>query len=268
MKITGIILLFIATGMWLGFRLSEDFLQTLNISREDAENSVWYSFSSGNLNYPVSDIYKSLSGTARTALAKEIGVFAKAYTQTDDFKSKYLEMKESRKPKEPDPFQTTQAMKDQYKQQIQKSITEIEANLPNLSGDVKTAMEGAISTMKEQMKQIDDPNNLMFSKDAENARMEYYHGQQEEYKKSLAEWQSQFPESPVNMIKDQLNHFLQVSSTVDFSAKLQKNEYGSMVFVNPDYEDKPSEWKLIYRAGKEGTDAARQVATQWLSELK
>ena len=70
------------------------------------------------------------------------------------------------------------------------------------------------------------------------------------------------------MIKDQLNHFLQVSSTVDFSAKLQKNEYGSMVFVNPDYEDKPSEWKLIYRAGKEGTDAARQVATQWLSELK
>lgn len=175
MKITGIILLFIATGMWLGFRLSEDFLQTLNISREDAENSVWYSFSSGNLNYPVSDIYKSLSGTARTALAKEIGVFAKAYTQTDDFKSKYLEMKESRKPKEPDPFQTTQAMKDQYKQQIQKSITEIEANLPNLSGDVKTAMEGAISTMKEQMKQIDDPNNLMFSKDAENARMEYYH---------------------------------------------------------------------------------------------
>jgi hypothetical protein len=41
-----------------------------------------------------------------------------------------------------------------------------------------------------------------------------------------------------------------------------------MVFVNPEYERKPSDWKFIFRSGKESSDAARVVATQWLAGLK
>jgi hypothetical protein len=41
-----------------------------------------------------------------------------------------------------------------------------------------------------------------------------------------------------------------------------------MVFVNNDYERKPPEWKLCFRAGKEATAAARVFASDWLAELK
>jgi hypothetical protein len=34
------------------------------------------------------------------------------------------------------------------------------------------------------------------------------------------------------------------------------------------YENKPVEWKLCYRAGKETVEAARAVASQWLGGLK
>jgi hypothetical protein len=41
-----------------------------------------------------------------------------------------------------------------------------------------------------------------------------------------------------------------------------------MRFANEDYEGKPAEWKICFRAGKEATEAARAFARSWLTELE
>ena len=38
-------------------------------------------------------------------------------------------------------------------------------------------------------------------------------------------------------------------------------------YSDEDYESKPGNWKLAYRAGREATGKARAFATAWLAEL-
>lgn len=58
------------------------------------------------------------------------------------------------------------------------------------------------------------------------------------------------------------------SATVDFAAKTSlSKENKKQKFINPDYELKPLQWKLMYRAGKPAVDAARAAAQEWLKAL-
>jgi hypothetical protein len=59
------------------------------------------------------------------------------------------------------------------------------------------------------------------------------------------------------MIKKWLTTFLENSRDVDYNAKTIKNSQGKFIFENPEYEKKPSLWKLWYRSGKETVDAGR-----------
>jgi hypothetical protein len=87
-----------------------------------------------------------------------------------------------------------------------------------------------------------------------------------DYEKALAAWQRDFPENPNGAIARRLHEFLDLSATVDFNAKLIPQ--GSiMLFENSAYQNKPEQWKLCYRAGKEATAAARTAAQAWLKEI-
>ena len=65
-----------------------------------------------------------------------------------------------------------------------------------------------------------------------------------------------------------LREFLAESATVDFTAKTAlSKEKKKQTFVNPEYELKPLQWKMMYRAGKPAVDAARAAAQDWLKAL-
>jgi hypothetical protein len=68
------------------------------------------------------------------------------------------------------------------------------------------------------------------------------------------------------LIAKRLREFLAVSADVDFAAKLTSKN-GKMIFENPSYEQKPGQWKMCFRAGKDATAAARAAAQAWLKEL-
>lgn len=63
-------------------------------------------------------------------------------------------------------------------------------------------------------------------------------------------------------LKKRLTLFLELSKDVDFDARLEGRR-----FADATYEAKPGEWKMCYRAGREATAAAREVATAWLADL-
>jgi hypothetical protein len=244
-----------------------DFLQTLEITRDDAENSVYYSFSGGYFNYPYTVLYQSLPVSTRVTLVTEIGAFAKAYTRSKAFENRYLEERNSIKPTPPEPPKSAADLRNEYRKTLQESIENAQSGLNNYSGDIRKGMEDMINNLKEQIKQLDEPDNPMFGNEMDAVLQEGYKQQVSEYERRLKEWAESYPESTDWMIRDRLNYFLELSETVDFNAKLEKSKYGQMVFINPDYENMPSDWKLVFRAGRESVEAARKLASQWLQEL-
>lgn len=76
--------------------------------------------------------------------------------------------------------------------------------------------------------------------------------------------ESKYPAKASDAVKLRLQEFLDLSATVDFSARLTS---GSR-FENSAYEAKPNEWKACYRAGEPVVKAAREEVEKWLSSLQ
>ena len=56
--------------------------------------------------------------------------------------------------------------------------------------------------------------------------------------------------------------------TAMFKAKLVGAQGSPRRFAREDYEAKPAEWKMCFRAGKEATEAARAFAREWIKSLE
>lgn len=72
---------------------------------------------------------------------------------------------------------------------------------------------------------------------------------------------NELPADPQDLIRNRLKEFLEVSSTVDFEAKLN-----GRTFSDPVYESKDQKWKMYYRAGKPVIEAAQDEIRKWLQE--
>lgn len=112
----------------------------------------------------------------------------------------------------------------------------------------------------------EDPENQMIDLFYQGEKMNYDNAVKD-YKEQQVKWTSNYPEDHRLMIKTRLQQFLKVAATVDFNAQL-KEVYGKQKFVNAAYESKPTEWKQIFRAGKEVTEFTKKFAEQWLAELR
>jgi hypothetical protein len=88
-----------------------------------------------------------------------------------------------------------------------------------------------------------------------------------QYAEQLKVWEENYPVDPRLLIKKRIRDFLAISADIDFSAKLVARG-SQMRFANEDYEGKPDEWKICFRAGQEATAAARAFAQSWLAELE
>ena len=137
------------------------------------------------------------------------------------------------------------------------------------TADQKEIYEGTIQVFEEQLKQLDDPDNTMYSPEMDEYMQTAYQQQMDQYNQQVSEWEATYPANNPNfLIKNCLESFLNQTKEVDFSSQTAIGEYGKTVFVKQEYERKSSFWKLCFRSGKETTDAARKFAQDWLSELK
>jgi hypothetical protein len=102
----------------------------------------------------------------------------------------------------------------------------------------------------------------------DSIKQQGYQAQLQDYRRSLAQWEKAYPQSPNQMVQLRLKQFLSESAGVDFDAKLKRRADGKMIFENPAYESKPPQWKLCYRLGRETVEAARSFANQWLNDIE
>jgi hypothetical protein len=246
---------------------STEFLKKLGIPEEFAKDCIWSSFSGMYLSHPGGAKLNQVSTSERTTTTREIASYAKSYTKSEEFKTKYLEYRDNRKPSPPEKPKSMSEQKKEQKEQMTKSIKETEAAMKSIPADQQEMMKGVINMYKEQLKSLDDPNNTMFGPEMEKMQTQGYEMQVQEYKGELAKWEKENPSTPDVMVKRWLTEFLEVSKDVDFKAVLIPGDGGKKYFAKTEYERKPENWKMCFRAGKETVDAGRTFAKQWLGEL-
>jgi hypothetical protein len=241
-------------------------LTKLALDPVSAKESILDSLTSGSVyNYKTMEAFKALPASARAAIVSAGLGWIKAYVETAEFQTAYGEYRAKEKPETPAvrPAQDEQIKKQ--KAEFEKQVVEMRKSMAGLDAATKESMDNSIKEMRAQMEAMEkDPQQKELMRQmTEMARSE----DKKKYEEQLADWDSKFPADPRLLIKKRINAFLAASAGVDFAAKLAVLG-DKMVFVNGDYEQKPPEWKVCFRAGKEATDAARAFAKTWLTELE
>src|SRR4029077_117382 len=139
---------------------------------------------------------------------------------------------------------------------VDKQFQQALDNLKNLPPDMQAQLRAQIEKSRAQLKaqqgqkpQIDDATLL----DGEKQR---YARDKQKYDEAL---KMAPPQDPNAAIRKALETALSDTSGVDYDAKLRGRQ-----FANEAYEQKPEQWKMAYRVGRSGTEAARAYAQKWL----
>ena len=131
--------------------------------------------------------------------------------------------------------------------------------------DLKKALLPSVEQAKKQVEDYKKPDNKIIEIHYQG-ELSRFKSDQEEYEKKMQYWQNNYPEDIRVLIKNRLEKYLNLAATVDFEAELVLKN-GKKKFVNPAYESKHSDWKTIFRAGKEVYQIVKPLAEDWLSKL-
>jgi hypothetical protein len=249
----------------VGDKLYNDIWKQLGLTRQQADKDITASFMYGYLSYYNAKNFKSIATGNRAEVARELAAYAKLYMGSEAFKKEYAQMRADAKPEAPKPPKTREEIQKREFEKMQKSLAEMEKTVKAANADMKKALQPTLEMMRKQVKEYENPNSQIMDLLVKGEEWDHK-SKQENYQQYMKKWQQDFPEDPNKLIKKRLQELLKLTADIDFKAEL-KEKYGKKVFVNPDYENKPTEWKQAFRAGKEATEAARAFAQQWLSEL-
>jgi len=244
-------------------------LQVIQLSEDNAKNIIFSDCSGSYFSLPGLKGLKSIAVGDRASFVESVGNYVKENTTSKDFIKRYNEFRETKKPSPPEKPKSTAEQKKEQKESIQKAIENLEKTKKQMPADQQSSFDETIKSFKEQLKEIDNPDNPMFNADMEKMMKQMYDKQTADYNQKLDDWNKEYPENnPKPMIKKWLRNFLDKTNDVDYNAQTADDQYGRKVFVNSKYESKDYLWKLCYRAGKKPVEAARKFAQAWFGELK
>ncbi len=243
----------------------QDYLAELKTSMHAVEGFVQDAVAYGNFNYP--SACAKIPASRRAAIVRAAGEFARAFTATPGFVAWYDGFREERKPSAPTFNPTVAESRAQQVDAIKKQIAETEKSASAAPADQKGMYKDVLASLKAALKEIESGDK---SRDGEMDALLAQSNQaaKQDYETKLAAYEREYPKgNPRPLIRKHLEEFLEVTKDVDFDAKLVKKD-NLMVFANPEYEQKPSEWKKAFRAGKAAAEAERAFALDWLKSLK
>lgn len=246
----------------LGAALAADVFQTYKLDRQGWMGS-WVSalVGAGFRPHEVPRSFRSLGPAERAAVVTAMGAVAKAWASSPDFKAAYREAWEASRPEVVNPPRTAKQIADEMRAVNRKSIADMEAELRKASGDDRKRVERNLAELRDFIKQLEADIDQTAAARAEEERQRW-----NDYKNTPPDPDAPPADSRAALIKT-LRTFLGRTAGVDYGAALRKQD-GTLFFVKSDYEDKTSEWKMCFRAGKDACEAARTFAAGWLAELK
>jgi hypothetical protein len=243
-----------------------DLWDQLGTSKQSGTNSIKESFLNGYFYYSGRNIKHILSGD-RAAIAKDLLNYSKEYVNSEEFAKAYERHRLGNKPMEPAPAIAGDSIRRKFINDIKKGIESTEKFMKTSNdAEMKKTMQESLTMLQATLKDYEDPNSQTI-KIAIEGEQYNYEFRMKGYKTALKAWEEKFPVNVKPMIKVRLQQLLTLTKDVDFNAQLT-DRFGKKVFVNKDFERKPTEWKMAFRAGKEVTTTVQAFARQWLQELQ
>jgi len=246
----------------------KNLLSQIQYSEDGAKNIIFSNCSGAYFYFPNPKHLKDIAAGEKAAIVNDVGSYVKEYASSKDFLNKYIEYKDRKKPSPPEKRKSAAELKQEQKEGLKQAIENLEKTKTQMPNDQQASFDETIKSFKEQLKEIDNPDNPMYNDQMENSMKQMYDMQMNQYNDQVAQWERDYPADPKPMIINWLTKFLNESKDVDFKAELAEARGGKKVFVKQAYESKSHLWKVCFRAGKETTDAARSFAQNWLKELK
>lgn len=241
-----------------------DVMAKLGVSPGEAQEGMLDALASGYAyNAAAIKAFKALPPAARAEVVREALGWIKARTESAEFKAAYAKWRQEEKPAPPDAVASADEQIKKQKADMEKAIAETEKNMAGLDAQTRKALEGALEEMRKQVRELDKPE--MKAIYGQSAEMQKAAGRKD-HEERMKRWEETAPPDPWTLIARRIRQFLDVTKDVDFSAKLVP-QGSKMRFADARYEEKPGEWKLCFRAGREATEAAREFAKAWLAEL-
>jgi hypothetical protein len=257
--LAGLAILLITLGAGI-----QDYLTEMKTTMKHVEGYVQDNMGYGNFVYP--SACARIPNAHRAAIVRAAWEFARSFTTTAAFASWYNEFRDQRKPGAPTPTPSMAESRAEQIASMKKQIAETEKNASSAPASQQGLFNDILTALKSSLKEVEGADK---SKDAEMEQMivQMNAAAKKEYADKLAEFEREYPKGdPRPLIRRRLEAFLEKTKGVDFGAKLVKKEK-IMVFANAEYENKPGEWKLAFRAGKEATETSRTFANDWLKSL-
>ncbi len=239
---------FIATA----FTLSEGIIEKLGMEHSGTQYCILGNLTgnfSGNsdnkeneFQLPYIKMLPSLITGDKTGAAKELCIYVQQYINSVEFMEAYAKKREAAKP-DSEPWRPDkETIDEQIKavKELEKQVAEMKKNKQMPAVSVQS-MEKALADQKKLVAEWSDPTP------------------------NKNKWEKNFPQDPSVLIKRRLEEYLTLAATVDFNAALTAaDRYGKKKFVNPEYEKKSTEWKAIYRAGKDVNAVVTAFVKEWL----
>jgi hypothetical protein len=248
-------------------KLTEDFWKQLGISESDGKKNIFYGFLQGGVNTFYAKNAKNIVLGNRAAVTTNLLNYTKKYIATPAFQKEYEKFRTDAKPQPPEPMKTKESIREKYIKDAELGISNIEKVIAATADvKVKKALGEQIPVQKKQLEDYKSPNSKMIEA-AWQGEQNIFKRKNEQYLKSVKEWETAFPEKSVQLLKPLLEKFLEVTKGIDYNAVLTEQN-GKRYFVNREYETKNYQWKMGFRAGKEVTETARTFVQQWLKELR
>lgn len=243
-----------------------DVFTTLGSNETEAREQIFSSFSSGFVTPAgTAEVFKVATAEGRAAMVRAVIAFARTYSTSADFAKRYANFRDDQKPGAPDASKSGDQLRAEKRQGLEAGL----ANAQKVAKEkpaMKKEMDQLAADLKKQLAALGKDKTL--NKQVDEMLKQANQGLSAEYKTKVAAWETKYPADPKAMIAMRLREFLTESATVDFTAKTAlSKEKKKYQFVNPEYEQKPLQWKLMYRAGKPAVDAARAAAQEWLNAL-
>lgn len=248
-------------------RISDDVWKQLGINQMQGTERIKSSFINNYFNEYGLKNAKNIAAGNRAAVAKDILAYTRQYVNSNVFKSEYEKAREYARPRESQPNnKSKESIRKGEIEETKKLIKRTEEIIRTSEGELKKTMEDVLAMHKANLKDYESPDSKMINMLWEG-ELNTRENDKKRYLDNVKVWEQNYPADYKQVIKMRLQKYLGIAQTVDFSAQLvEKNK--KKYFVNNSYEAKNSEWKMIYRAGREVYDVTKVFAEQWLKDLE
>ena len=244
---------------------AQDHLATLGISEGRAKEAVFDSFVADAVSIAGKPAaFLAMSPQARVSLVNFALNLARTFVESDDFKRRYADHREANGPDPLPEEQTADQIFAKQRAGFENQVAEMRKLFDQITPAQRETLEAGWTDMRRQ---LDDMEKGERRTQIEALLKQQRDEQVRQRDDAMKELDKTYPADSRTMVAMRLKRFLDVTSNVDYAAKLE--DKGKLkVFADPALEARPAEWKMAFRAGKPATDAARTFAQRWLNDLQ